>query len=270
MTAKARTEKKVEDLIAGILAMARVNGAEQISAWKKPGEDIHRLVRHDYVRSLRRNLPYQPVTALLSALHDILPTLNTEPIGMMSVERFAEIAAELRIHFRAAPYEGKEGLALRGFYVNRTQGMLKRPLIYINTAHHPLAVSTTFCHEVGHHLSAQMFGTEADEPVHFFFDADYAGHLGDAGELAADAMVSLAAYPYPIAKKIFETPWNWGLVARAKDLTQAALAEVRGHVRRVYGFDLMERIPANQRLHYLSGMIHYAKLRWALLAEYDL
>ena len=36
------------------------------------------------------------------------------------------------------------------------------------------------------------------------------------------------------------------------------------------GSTLMERIPANQRLHYLLGMIHYAKLRWALLAEYDM
>ena len=259
----------MEDLIARILTTARVSGAEQISAWKKPGEDIHRLVRHDYVRSLRSILPYQPVTALLSAFNEILPTFNTEPASMMSVERFAEIATAMRVHFKAAPYEGEEGLALRGFYVTRTKGMLKRPLIYINTAHHPLAISTTFCHEVGHHLSTQMLGA-GDAPVHFFFDADYAGHLGDPGELAADAMVSFAAYPRPIAERIFETPWNWGLVARAKDLTQAALAEIRGHVKRVYGFDLMERIPANQRLHYLSGMIHYAKLRWALLAEYDL
>jgi hypothetical protein len=32
----------------------------------------------------------------------------------------------------------------------------------------------------------------------------------------------------------------------------------------------MEHIPVNQRLNYLSGMIRYAKLRWALLAEFDL
>ena len=55
----------------------------------------------------------------------------------MSVERFAKIAAEMRVNFKAAPYEGEEGLALRGFYVVRTKGMLKRPLIYINAAHHP-------------------------------------------------------------------------------------------------------------------------------------
>jgi hypothetical protein len=57
---------------------------------------------------------------------------------------------------------------------------------------------------------------------------------------------------------------------RAKNLTEAALNEIRGHLRKVYGFDLMERIPVNQRLNYLSGMIRYAKLRWALLAEFDL
>jgi hypothetical protein len=83
-------------------------------------------------------------------------------------------------------------------------------------------------------------------------------------------MVSLAGYPRPIAQRIFETPWDWGLVARAKSLTDAALNEVRGHLRKVYGLDLMARIPPSRRLHYLAGMIHYAKLRWALLAEYDL
>ncbi|MGH7916657.1 MAG: hypothetical protein ACREQE_04250, partial [Candidatus Binataceae bacterium] len=143
------------------------------------------------------------------------------------------------------------------------------PLIYVNTAHHPTAVSATFCHEFGHHLSSELFGPQK-EPVHFFIDADYAAHLKEPHELAADAMVSLAAYPQPLARKIFPAEWNWGLVARARNLPEAALNEVRAHIRRFYGFDLMERIPANQRLHYLSGMIHYAKLRWALLAEYDL
>src|SRR5579864_8279216 len=185
MPAKVRADKKTNDLIAGILAAAWVKNAGQIAAWKQPGEDIQRLVRHDYVRSLRRILPYQPLTALLSAFQDILPTFNNEPVGMMSVERFAEIASEMRVHFKAAPYEGEEGLALRGFYVTRTQGMLKRPLIYVNTAHHPLAVSTTFCHELGHHVSSELFGLEP-QPVHFFFDADYAAHLEESGELAAD------------------------------------------------------------------------------------
>jgi hypothetical protein len=270
MDAHAKAESKVERLIAQVLSDARTRGAHQIAAWKKPGDDLHRLVRHDYVRSLRRNLGYREVKELVDAFDRIFPGFNSQPIGNnLSVEGFAGMAARMQFHFKAAPYGGDEGLALRGFYVTRTRGLLKRPLIYVNTAHHPLAVSTTFCHELGHHVCSELFGL-TQQTVHFFFDADYAAHLGEPGELAADVMVSLAGYPAPTARKIFATPWDWGVVARAKKLTEAAFDEVRGHLKKVYGFNLMERIPANQRLHYLSGMIHYAKLRWALLAEYDL
>ena len=269
MASRVKTDNKLEELLAGVLSNVRVSGADRIKAWKKPGDDIRRLVKHYYVRSLRRKMSYPAVKELLSAFHRLAPEFNREPIGVMSVERFAQMAANMKFHFKAAPYAGDEGLALRGFYVTRKQGMLKHPLMYVNTAHHPLAVSTTICHELGHHMSSELFGLE-EEPIHFFFDADYAAHLEEPSELAADVMVSFAGYPEPIARKIFETPWDWGLVARAKNLTEAALDEVRAHIRKVYGFDLMERIPSNQRLHYLSGMIHYAKLRWALLAEYDL
>jgi len=269
MAAKANAKSKVEQLIAEVLCSAVNGAAPQIAAWKKPGEDIKRLVRYDYVRSLRRNLDYRQVKELVEAFDEIFPGFNSRPIDMMSIDRFARMASEMRFHFKASPFTEDDGLALRGFYVTRKRGILKHPLIYLNTAHHPLAVSTTFCHELGHHVSSELFGL-SQEPVHFFFDADYATHLEEPAELAADIMVSFAGYPGPTARKIFERPWNWGLVARAKNLTEAALNEVRKHLRKVYGFDLMERIPPNQRLNYLSGMIHYAKLRWALLAEYDL
>jgi hypothetical protein len=119
-------------------------------------------------------------------------------------------------------------------------------------------------------MSSEILGEDDSAPVHFFIDADYASHLEEPAELAADVMVSIAGYPEPIARKIFATDWEWGLVARAKDLTEAALSEVRRHLKNAYGFDFTEQIPANQMLHYLSGMIHFAKLRWGLLAEYDI
>ena len=269
MARATKSEAKIEKMIERILSTTRGDEADRFAAWKKPSEDIRRLVRHDYVRSLRRNIPYGELKTLIDAFTRVMPAFNREPVGMPSEERLRGWASELGLNFRAAPYAGDDGLALRGFYVTRKEGMLKRPLIYVNTAHHPLAVSSTFCHEVGHHMSAELLGSES-ELVHFFFDADYATHLEQPHELAADVMVSFAAYPEPIARKIFEVPWKWGLVARAKDLTEAALSEVRGHLKRIYGFDLMERIPASQQLNYLSGMIHFAKLRWALLAEYDI
>jgi hypothetical protein len=269
MARAANSEVQIEKMIARILSGSREGEARKFAAWKKPSDDIRRLVRHDYVRSLRRNLPYGELKTLVDAFTHVMPTFNREPVGMLSAERLGGWASDLGLHFKAAPYAGDDGLALRGFYVTRAHGMLKRPLIYVNTAHHPLAVSSTFCHEVGHHMSAELLGSES-ELVHFFFDADYAAHLEEPCELAADVMVSFAGYPEPIARKIFSVPWKWGLVARAKDLTEAALREVRSHLKRVYGFDLMERIPVTQQLNYLSGMIHFAKLRWALLAEYDI
>jgi hypothetical protein len=261
---------RVEGVIAQVLGNAHGTVAGQLKLWHQPEPDIRRVVQSDYVRSLRRCVDYRALTLMIDAFTRAEPGFNREPIGMKkSVKWFSQTAERLRLHFKAAPFAGDEGLALRGFYVTRGQGMLKRPLIYVNTAHHPVAVSATFCHEFGHHLGAELFGP-GSEPVHFFIDADYAAHLREPHELAADAMVSLAAYPEPLARRIFDSEWNWGLVARARNLTEAALGEVRAHLRRCYGFDLMARIPANQRLHYLSGMIHYAKLRWALLAEYDL
>lgn len=160
-------------------------------------------------------------------------------------------------------------MALRGFYVEKRRRLLKRPLIYVNTAHQPGAVSSTFCHELGHHLTSQLFETP-NEGVHFFFDADYAAHLDDPLELAADVLVSLAGYPDAAARRLFSTPWNWGLVARTGKLSEEVFAGVRNHAERRLGIDFTSKWPAKQRLNYLAGMIHYAKLRWALLAEYDL
>jgi len=269
MAARAKTESKAEQMLGRVLSQAFTGFAPQIAAWRKPEADIRKLVQHDYVRSVRGNLNYRQLKELIKAFTEIFPDFNHRPIDKMSIDRFAEMAGAIGFHFNASPYNGKDGLALRGFYVTPKKGMLKRPLIYVNTAHHPLAISTTFCHELGHHLSARLF-ERSPQPIHFFFDADYASHLNETSELAADAAVSFAGYPEPTARKIFAASWDWGLVARAKNLTEAALNEVRRHLRRVYGFDLMERIPADRRLHYLCGMIHYAKLRWALLAEYDL
>jgi hypothetical protein len=269
MRTKRKADHKVEELIGQVLGGLQERGARQLEAWKKPGDDIHLLVKADYVRKLRRRLNYRQLKDLVAAFARIFPNFNSRPLGIMSVEACGKIATKLGFHFKAAPYAGEEGLALRGFYVTRAQGMLKQPLMYVNTAHHRLAVMSTFCHELGHHVSSELFGF-SEEPIHFFFDADYITHLEEPSELAADVMVSLSGYPAEAARKIFATEWNWGLVARAQNMTDEAFEDVRNHLKKAYGFDLMERLPADRRLHYLLGMIHYSKLRWALLAEYDI
>ncbi|MGD0074916.1 MAG: hypothetical protein ABSD31_11325 [Candidatus Binataceae bacterium] len=262
-------ESNIESFVSEILAKASATGALELSAWRKPEKAFRRLIQRDYVRDLRRNLSYRQLLTLLEAVDATLPRLNREPLNLMPVNEQAQLAARLGLHFKAAPHTDTDGLALRGFYVNKTREVLKRPLIYVNTAHPPVVVSTTFCHELGHHFAGDILRPRHQE-VQLFFDADYAKHLSDPSELAADVLVSLAGYPRPLASKLFAEAWDWGLVARAKNLPDAVFSEVNAHLKKVYGFDLRAGISPRQKLNHLAGVIHYAKLRWALLAEYDI
>ena len=185
-----------------------------------------------------------------------------------SMEGMRSAAVSFALHFKAEPYEGDEGLALRGFYADKDSQTLQRPLIFVNTSHAPLAVSATFCHEFAHYLTADLL-KQGGSSLHLFYDAAYASHLDDPIELIADSSVALQAYPREFAIEIFKTPWNWCLVGQAASLPGQAFEEVRMRLK-LGGFDFPRELPALQNIHYLVGMIHYAKLRWALLVEYDL
>jgi hypothetical protein len=262
-------ETVIEKMVALLLTRTYEKVVQKIEMWKSHTEDFKRLVGHDYVRSLRRNLPYRDLRTLVGAFSELLPGFNCEAVGILSIDRFAAMATALDVALEASPHALGDGLALRGFYIARKDGLLERPLIYLNTAYHPLMVSSTFCHELAHHICSELLNGGEDTHVRLLCDANHASHLKDPKELAADVMVSIACYAEPVARKIFATPWKWGLVGKTKDMNEAALAEVRGHLKKAYGFDLTELATANQRLQYLSAMIHYAKLRWALLAVHD-
>ncbi len=268
-----KTVNPVSKLVKDILAAAISENRDILTSWKTPAEDLDRLARRDYARCLRRQLSYGVVTQVVNNATRVWPSLNQAQLNPITQRRFERtarrITTDLKVHFQASPYIGPEGMALRGFYVQKQRRLLQRPIIYVNTAHQPGAVSSTFCHELGHHLTSRLFNSH-DEGVHFFFDADYAAHLEDPIELAADVLVSLAGYPAAVARRIFAEPWNWGLIARTGRLSDAAFTSVRSHAETRFGIDFSSQWPAEQRLNYLAGMIHYAKLRWALLAEYDL
>jgi hypothetical protein len=260
---------KIDLLFRRILASARESGADQVKEWRNPERDFRRLVERDYVRVLRRHLGYREVKQLYAAVDRLLVRAGGDIIVWGSLEGMRQMAASSSLHFKAEPYEGDEGMALRGFYVDKDPQVLERPLIYVNTAHAPIAVSATFCHEFAHYLTAELIETEP-KPVHFFYDGAYASHLDDPVELAADAIVSLRAYPRIVADQFFRTPWDRGLVAKIGGMGDDIFEQVRTYLKDSTGFDFVAGVPALQNMHYLSGMIHYAKLRMALLAEYDL
>jgi len=269
MAVKVERRSEVDILVAEILSRARKSGRKEIAAWKKPQRELRELARLDYVRIMRRTLDYATLRAIVREARKIWPHLNREQLRPATNSQLVNLSSGQRIHLQTAPYRGEEGMALRGFYVDKSREALKHPLIYLNTAHHPGAVQATFLHEMGHHVTARVTG-HAGEGVHYFFHAAHRDHLDKPAELAADVIVSLAAYPEPIARKLFKTPWNWGLVARADKLPDQAFTRIREHVRELVGFDFGASLPAGQSFNYLTGMIHYAKLRWALLVEYDL
>lgn len=263
------TNSAIESLVLKILEGVGESGRGELRAWKKPQEDVRRLAEFDYVRAMRKTLGFHELRALIREAKRVWPTINRGQLRMATPDEFSEVASGQKINLQAAPFPGREGMVVRGFYVDRVTRELKRPLIYINTAHHPGAVAATFCHEMGHHVMARAMQMR-DASVHFFFGAEYHRHLGDPLELAADAVVSLAAYPAPLARKIFKSPWNWGLVARADRMPEKAVARIHAHLKTLVGIDFGGSLPPGQKIHYLAGMIHYAKLRWALLAEYEI
>jgi hypothetical protein len=143
-------------------------------------------------------------------------------------------------------------------------GPSKRPLIYVNTAHHPAAVGVSFSHEMGHHLTAKLFALEEEES-HYLAYTPYAEHLDDPSELAADCLVSLGAFPVNIARTMFVSKSRPPEGAKP---AEPLFAKVSNYVQSRYGFKLNARLPAHIRLPYLAAMIHYANLRKALLEEY--
>jgi hypothetical protein len=270
MMATVKEKPFVESVTLRLLADLGVSSSKQHASWRRPKKDLRHILSRDYIRDLRRNLGCRDLQRLLSAAREVSPRWNVEPIASMPIQALAQLAKSLRLHFNAAPCPGANGLALRGFYVNKVEAMLKRPLIYVNSAHHPLAVSTTFCHEIGHHLAAKVLTPPSSSAVLFFFDADYSSHLDEPAELAADALVSLAGYPNPLARKIFSGQSSFGVTAPTRSLTEDTVLGIREHLEKWYGFDFPARMSPVQRLRYLCGMIHYAKLRWALLTEYKI
>lgn len=242
----------------------RLHGAKPRT---RAGSNLARVLTADYAKAVRERADFDEVTALLREFRGIFKGFNRQPVAYMPIKAYAEIGQKLDFSLNAATY--RNGPALRGFYAGRQTG-LKRPLIYINTAHHPVVVGSSFIHELSHHLSATVLGASTRH-AHFLFDADYPRQLTVSGELLADLMVSVAGYPRGLARQIFAADWGHLEIRDAADLQGPALAEVKRHLARAYAFRLaFDHENTEQYFEYLVGIIHYARLRQALLSEYDL
>ena len=192
----------------------------------------------------------------------VWPNLNESSIRLVSPEEFTRHWSRLGVEFKLADISSAAGCRCLVFYIRGTPA--KRPLICVNTAHHRAAIGAAFAHEMGHHLTSEMFGAH-HEPLTLLYTG-YRKHLLDPRELAADVLVSLGIFPRKVALKTLKNPSG---ARRSGDLGKVNLPEMLNYYAGRYGLDMNARLSSGRRIQYLAGMVHYAKLRLALLDKYD-
>ena len=222
------------------------------------------VARVDYNTAVKRHFDRAQLQQMLKEVRKTLPSLNLEVFRVTELGRLSRIAAGLGVVLQARAFTGSGATGFRGFYVNEAE-VLKRPLIWVNTAAHPATVAAAFWHEIGHHLTARLWGARY-RPVSLALGADYRDQLADPKEIAADMVRVLGGYPQTTAQRLFG---GSDLEAMSGD-ADLLVAKARSHVRTVMGVDFRSPRSPTENLYYLGGMIHTAKLRTTLLSEYGI
>ncbi|MBF6567796.1 MAG: hypothetical protein IVW54_02845 [Candidatus Binataceae bacterium] len=257
---------KFEQLIAEILTEPK--SASAVIDREQARAEIKSLARLDYGGALRKSLSRAEVEEIVRiARKKVWPQLNRDPVELIAPREFMQRWSGLGVDFRMADWAWPEGLALVGVYIKKTRGVTDRPVICINTAHHPAMVGAAFDHEMGHHLTSRIFDRRS-EPAHFLKYTGYADHLNDPAELAADLLVTLGAYPQIAARELFEAGDPRRMKSAPFDVR--SFEKAMKYVAERYGLKFNARFSNDKKLQCLAALIHYTRLRQALLDEYGI
>jgi len=222
------------------------------------------IIRQNYGEALRHCLSRWEVREIAKeGKTRVWPGLNQDPVTLVSPHEFVRRWSSLGVDFKFASLPRKEGLSLLGFYLDKIDRVRMRPLIFVNTAHHPAVVGLALDHEMGHHLTSQVFA-DSERP-HLLSQTGFDEHLAAPAELAADTLVSLGMFPAPIARKLFGSS---NRMVRSNELSDLEVARLLEYLASRYGFRLGDIRGVKKRYQALAGLIHYTKLRRALLDEY--
>jgi hypothetical protein len=230
--------------------------------------EISLLERADYGRPLRRALGRLQVRELVNeARSSVWPNLNNQSVRLVAPREFTRLWSGLGVQFQLAKLGGADGLNMLGFYVRKV-GRSRLPLICVNTAHHPAAVGAAFSHEMGHHLVGRLFDLRR-EHTQLLASTAYGDHLNNQEELAADVLVSLGVFPEAVARKIFAEKKD-DHESDGGEISHGVSSAVLKYMQSRFALDFSDATGSAKKLQYLAGMIHFAKLRQALLLEYDI
>jgi len=259
----------LEGLIVDILASTGPVEREQSLIFTGAVEEIRFLSRHDYGSSLKMLFGHCEIQGIIAeGRRWVWPHLNRRSFRIGPPREFITRWSRLGVDFRLAHISSPQGLALMGFYVKKAPAS-KRPLICVNTAHHQVAMGLAFSHEMGHHLTAEIFDSYK-EPGRFLLYTGYAEHLADPVELAADILVSVGTFPAEMAQAFFDTSKKSRLKGAYPRSRGPLSSKIIDYFRHEYGLAFESGLSAEKRLQYLAAVVHYTQLRRALFNEYNL
>lgn len=251
-------------MVARVLSAFDLAGCERDIRWRAQVKDLRRVLAADYRGAVRESYHsgLLPVRSFLDDAARHFPDLNVRPIRLDAGVHAT--AFRLGITLRLQDYARR--LALRGFYHRDPK---VGPIIWVNLAHHPGAVAGSLAHELGHFYRERLLGSPADGTSIPFFNADFSGHLTCPAELFADLFVVFAGYPTAIAARLFARGKSRETVRETAGLDGRTLKRLRQYMSRTYGFGADQRGPwrTPRRIAYLSSLLHFARLRRALLQE---
>jgi len=266
----ASTVREVDGLVSKLLTEVKIPFPSLGKRVLGHLADLKKVLSTDYMENA--DLPDKHLLKELSRVveTDIKPPMQKwQPSGVRPWET-PELLAHLtkvfggrELELRAEPYVEGAGLALRGFFCRANVGAKSKFVIFLNTAHHPGAVVATFGHEIGHFIYGSLVGERA--PMAAFLEGTFSNHLKEEDELFADSLVAFSAYNKELIKEI----------GPLKNVAPGKSDELFGRIRRAYSLvgtryelDLTERKMGNVwRVRYLTSMVHFFKLRCALLEK---
>lgn len=249
----------LNEILDGLRGVRRRRSA----AYGAMAVEVEGVAQKDYKGALRALLSRPCVLDLMrEARRVVWPRLNRDPVTAGPPTLFLERWSSVGVDFSLTRFPERGDVNLLGFYLGRKMG-LARPLICINTSHHPVAMSAAFAHEMGHHIASLLWGRQRDP--HLLTLSGYDDHLRDPQELAADLLVTLGAFPARSVRDISRR----SRVSGDGD-SDPRVGAMLFHMDGQYGPLSDQTVLPRNRLLYLAWVVHYVKLRLALFDEYDL
>ncbi len=238
-------------------------GMGPIQTWEHRREDLdalRQIVSQDY-----RDLPALPSRLTVRSAQQLIqnqviphPDLFGPRLCGSSFRCSSDDFCNDRLVVVGNPYRLGAGRSMWGFSADLRETSRREFMIYLNTAHAPGAIEATLVHEVGHYLFRLMDGGLSKQ--HNPMLPTFVSHMNEQSELFCDSLVSLTAF-LDCRRQSYA-----GLDCLQVDQLFRRIPELHQTIGPNYFIDFSDAAISHKwRLKYLLSLVHFSKLRSALL-----